>query len=328
QATLQDLGRPGFLRQGVPASGALDQPTVRLLNRLVGNIDTAPVIEFLIQGPELVCEATSARLAVANTTAEVVRRDGRRERLRAFLSVTLFSGDSLRVGRSTAAVCGYVGIAGGLSIPPVLSSLSTYGRGRFGGLDGRPLSAGTKLPLNQAEAHGPARVLPVLPRFHHDGPIRVVPGPQADAFTEEATAQFYGEAYTIGPASDRVGLRLDGPDLPHRAGFEVLSEGIAPGSIQVPGTRQPIVLLNDRQTIGGYPKIATVAGVDLARLASKRVGDAVRFKAISRDQAEDLRGRYEHHLDALTAKITEAPPIGAINETALTQVDLTGEGSD
>ncbi len=323
-ATLQDLGRPGFLRQGVPASGVLDPPSVRLLNRLLGNDAGAPVVEFLLGGPEIICAADSVRLALAGADAHVTRRDGSRFALRPFLTVTLHHGDRIAVGRTAKTVCGYLGIAGGLALPPVLTSLSTYGRGAFGGLDGRPLTAGARLPLNRAVVHGPERVLPVPPDLHPDRPIRVVPGPQEDAFTEHAIARFYGAAFAIGAASDRVGLRLDGPDLDHKAGFEVLSEGIAPGAIQVPGTRQPIVLLNDRQTIGGYTKIATVASVDLPRIAAKRIGDRVRFERVSRDEAEDLRRRAARHLDALERDIVDAPPIGSASIDTLTATDISG----
>ena len=170
-----------------------------------------------------------------------------------------------------------------------MGSLSTYARARIGGFDGRVLADGDLLPIvrstvdERQEMQLPDLDLAVPPR------IRVVLGPQDDYFTAEALATLLREPYRVTRAADRMGMRLEGPILAHAKGFNIVSDGIAPGSIQVPGDGQPIILLADRQTTGGYPKVATVASVDLPALGRVGPGGVLRFEAISVEAAEDLR---------------------------------------
>ena len=323
--TIQDLGRPGLLRQGVPASGALDPPTLRLLNAVLGNDPGAAGLECVFAGPELEVAADRITIAVAGLAAKIIRHDQSDFALPPFRGTVLNRGDRLKAGATTDAACGYVAVSGGIRTEPVLSSRSTYLRAGFGGLDGRALMPGDELPV-APDADLAERALPSPPVLHDIGPIRVVPGPQQDAFTDTAIAAFLGEPFTVGRASDRVGLRLEGPKLEHRASPEILSEGIAHGSIQVPGSGEAIILMGDRQTIGGYPKIATVIRADLPRVGRLRVDETIRFGAVSRAAAEQARREAEARLAAAIRRIGKTAPIGGLNLDALWQADLSGAG--
>jgi allophanate hydrolase len=212
--------------------------------------------------------------------------------------VTLAPGDVLRIGPSRPARVGYVAVRG-LAVPPTLGSASTFLRGGFGGVEGRALRRGDVLAAGPAGA-GRDLALPSPPP-RSPLPIRAVPGPQDDHFTAEALGELYAAAFTVTNASDRMGMRLDGPRLPHRsaASAEIVSDAIVPGSIQVPGTGLPIVLLADCQTIGGYAKIATVASADLPRLAALAPGAVVRFARASVEDAEAAARAREAELRAV-----------------------------
>jgi biotin-dependent carboxylase-like uncharacterized protein len=218
-----------------------------------------------------------------------VTEDGVTRRVGSARSVRLAHDARLRVIIGRNVISCTLAIEGGIALAPVMGSLSTYARARIGGFDGRVLANGDLLAIVRAEVEErPEMALPDLdlavpPR------IRVVLGPQDDYFTQEALATFLGGPYRITQAADRMGMRLEGATLEHGKGFNIVSDGIAPGSIQVPGDRQPIILLADRQTTGGYPKIATVASVDLPALGRVGPGSVLHFEAVSVEVAEDLR---------------------------------------
>lgn len=306
--TIQDLGRRGWRRFGVPQAGALDAGLLRIANRLAGNPEASPALEFFLAGPSIKALDAPVRLAFAGSYTVTLHRGGERSVLPSWRSVTLQPGESLRVGQVTAGRVGYVAAAG-LAVAPVLGSASTYTRARLGGLDGRPLAAGDRLQVTAVapQATGdtaPERVLRRPPTASND-PIRVVPGPQDDHFDAAAMAAFLGSEFRISREADRMGLRLDGTPVQHRPdmGAEIVSDAAVPGSIQVPGNGLPIVLLADGQTAGGYPKIATVVSADLARLACASVGTSVRFAAVGVAEAEALAREYEaairHHLQSI-----------------------------
>ena len=186
--------------------------------------------------------------------------------------------------------CCYLAIEGGFALPAPFGSQSTYGRGGFGGLDGRPLRESDCLPLTRSAASAHPEI-GLAKRHGPDAstPIRVVLGPQDDHFTPAGIRALLESEFTLSPQSDRMGLRLEGPMLEHSHGHDILSDGIAAGSIQVPGTGKPIILLADRQTTGGYPKIATVISADLPRLGRLRPGRKLRFAAVSVAEAEQAR---------------------------------------
>jgi biotin-dependent carboxylase-like uncharacterized protein len=184
----------------------------------------------------------------------------------------------------------YLAVAGGIDVPPALGSRATYLRGRLGGLGGRALQKGDALPVG-APAAGAAgvegRTVPPArrPAYPTEVECRVILGPQAERFTADGVAAFLGEPYEVTPHADRMGYRLKGPPIGHAAGHDIISDGIPLGGIQVPGEGQPIVLLVDRQTTGGYTKIATVISADIGRIGQTRPGNRVRFTAVDLPQA-------------------------------------------
>jgi biotin-dependent carboxylase-like uncharacterized protein len=289
--SLQDLGRFGHQALGVPVSGALDEPSLRVANALVGNAEDEACLEIRMIGPTLRVDAPAVRVALAGTDTQLEILSG--SRVPAWRSVRLERGQSFCIGMVRDSSCAYLAVEGGFDVPAVFGSRATYARGGFGGFDGRALKEGDRLPLRLASAPRRQELRAAMRPEEATGAIRVVLGPQDDHFTAEALRTFLASAYSITPHSDRMGLRLAGPALEHRSGHDILSEGIASGSIQVPGTGQPIILLADRQTTGGYPKIATVASADLPRLGRARPGDQLRFRAVSVEDAASARRAQE-----------------------------------
>jgi biotin-dependent carboxylase-like uncharacterized protein len=305
--TLQDLGRFGFQSMGVPVSGALDGMSLMLANRLVGNHENVAALENLYHGVTLEVCADSVRVALTGSdTALQVMTKGKPDPMEIppWHSALLRRGQVLRVGALTGPVCCYLAVAGGFDIAPCLDSLSTYVRGAFGGFAGRALRAGDALPLVLSNVRdGGEQYLPDPPELGTEQPLRVVLGPQQHHFTDEALEIFLSSSYTVSTHSDRMGMRLDGPRLRHRSGYNIVSDAIATGAIQVPGSGQPIVLLADHQTTGGYPKIAAVISADLARVGRLRPGDTLRFQAIELAQAEMIRRQQVAELRAMSAAL-------------------------
>ncbi len=301
-ATVQDLGRRGARRFGVPTSGALEPAWLRIANALAGEREDGPAVEFFLAEIALRAVDGEVRLGIAGDVAAQVERAGEREALGSWRSATLRRGDVLRVGPPRPARVGYVAIRG-LVVEEVLGSASTCVRGAFGGMEGRPLRRGDVLEARPGP-HGAERALPEPPRRSAE-PIRAVPGPQDDHFAPGALERLFGSAYAVTATSDRMGTRLDGPPLAHlgAASAEIVSDAIVPGAIQVPGNGLPIVLLADCQTIGGYPKIATVASADLPRLAVLAPGAKVRFARASVEEAEALAREREAEVRALLGAI-------------------------
>lgn len=305
QTTVQDYGRTGGQRLGIPVSGALDRIAFQLANLVAGSRDGTAGLEILLMGPTLEVEADSVRVAVAGGHAalEITGTDGSIRRVPALQSARLVRGERLRVGTVTGSSVAYLAVAGGFDLPEFQGSLSTYVRGAFGGLEGRALRAGDRLPLRRREAEerteqrlGNAPLLPL-------NRIRVVLGPQDDYFAPEAIATFLGETYTVSREADRMGFRLDGPALAHAKGYNIVSDGIAPGAIQVPGSGLPIILLADRQSTGGYPKIATVISADLPALGRSSPGTKLTFEAVTVAAAQAARREQARQLVELSAHL-------------------------
>lgn len=292
--TVQDLGRTGFQDVGVPTSGPLDRVGLRLANALVGNTPGTPVFEMLLQGPTLRVAADSVRVALAGSNASIEIRSAAPRRIAAGESVRLERGDVFRIGALGESICAYLAIEGGIAIPPVLGSTSTYVRGGIGGLHGRRFQARDTVPLRLDRVEPRAeRTLAGPFDLALDQPIRVILGPQADYFTGETIAAFLSSQYTVSPQADRMGYRLEGPALAHVKGYDIVSDGIVTGAIQVPGSGKPIVLLVDNQTTGGYPKIATVISADIPVVARRKPGRPVRFVAVDVEEAKRMRKAQE-----------------------------------
>lgn len=316
--TVQDLGRFGRQALGVPVSGALDGLALRLANALVGNPPGMAALEILLSGPTFEVVADRVRLALAGDGASLLLAGG--ATAAGWQSCTLLRGDVFRiaVGRQSAlgrqSACAYLAVEGGIAVPLVLSSASTYVRAGLGGFEGRALRRGDIVPL--AIESAPERAesrLPAPPPADTERPIRVVLGPQQEYFTDDAVATLLGAEFRISQSADRMGMRLDGPALRHRQGWDIVSDAIATGAIQVPGSGQPILLLADHQTTGGYPKIATVASVDLPAVGRRRPGDSIRFQAVAVEEAEELARDQDRQLAALMAMLEPVAEANAID---------------
>ncbi len=279
--SLQDEGRFGYQRFGVSPSGAMDRRSLAMANALVGNPPGMAAIEFVNLGGAFTSEGGDLRLALvgAECTASI---DG--TAIEPQTSFMLNEGQSLQISHARTGTFAYLAVAAGVQVEPQLGSLSFHQRSRLGGLNGMPLKPGDRLPCHQGVQEGALVQLPIAP-LEEPGAIRVMLGPQDDYFTEDAIRTFLEGEFTISPQADRMGFQLTGPQLEHARGFNIVSDGIVDGHIQVPGSGQPIVLMRDRQTAGGYPKIATIISADLARFAQLRPGSKVRFRAVSREEA-------------------------------------------
>jgi antagonist of KipI len=281
--TVQDLGRPGHLRYGIPPSGPIDHAAFVVANRLAGNADGAAGLECTVLGPRFVAEVPCA-IAVTGAAMPLTVNGAEAP---GWTTLILESGDVVKLGAARAGVRAYVAFSGGVDVPAVLDSRSTYVRGRLGGLDGRALRKDDRLALFAAPRPSVRRARARARSAFDDEPeIRVVLGPQADRFTDDGLRTFLGSAYEMLPQSDRMGARLRGERIAHTAGHDILSDGIALGSIQVPGDGQPIALLVDRQSTGGYTKVATVCSFDIGRLGQVKPGRRLRFRAVELGDAQ------------------------------------------
>ena len=320
--TLQDLGRPNVQHLGVPVSGALDPVALRIANTLVGNPPDAAALEFRMMGPSVLVEADSVRVALAGSDATIDIVSGDQQvRLESQRSVRVERGRTLGVGGLPEGGVAYLAVEGGFDLQAVYGSLSTYIRASLGGLNGRALQAGDRLPLARASAdqRGEVRLRDRAWR-EEAGPIRVVLGPQRDFFTDASVEAFFGSDYAVTREADRMGMRLEGPALEHARGFNIVSDGIVTGAIQVPGNGMPIVLLADHQTTGGYPKLGTVVSADIPRMGRLRPGDIIRFEAIDVPGAEDARLALETRVERLLSAIE--PAEGWLDERALYEQNL------
>jgi len=306
QTTVQDLGRIGWARFGVAPNGVLDDGAARWANLLVGNEPNAAAIEFALLGPTLVHEGPVPLLCALTGADFRATIDGvPQPPWRSFL---LPPGATLACGACQYGARGYLAVAGGIAVALALGSRSTDPRAGIGGVEGRALRAGDRVPLAPpATPPEMGLVLPAarVPTYDAASVVRVVLGPQDDRFTEDAIVTFLSSHYIVTREADRMGVRLDGPPLIFKgsdsgahelsaggaSGADIISEGVVTGAIQVPSHGRPIVLLAARQTTGGYAKIATVIGADLWRLGQARPGDTVRFRAIPVAEAQELAAR-------------------------------------
>lgn len=316
--TIQDRGRFGYRSIGVPVSGALDPVLLAAANTLLDNAPDAAGLEVLLSGPGLKAVSGTVRIALAGEIgAKVVRAKGTVLQVMPWQTATLFPGDVVQIGTVTRGVA-YVGITGGVDVPLQLGSRSTYLRAALGGVNGRAIAIGDRLRCDSLRRDPWLEYCSSSPFDHAEGPIRVILGPQQDHFTPEAVAGFLSQPYRVTRDMDRMGMRLEGPLLTHNErGAEIVSDGVTPGAIQVPANGQPIVLLADCQTSGGYPKIATVIRADLARLGHARPGNEIRFQSVTHaEAARALQARGEAFA-LWTECIRSFRPPGVIDEAAL-----------
>ena len=319
--TAQDLGRRGYQRFGIPVCGALDPVSLRIANILVGNSEGEAGLEITALGPTIrFASDTVVALVGADFRIDL---DGREART--WESVEVKAGSVLNIGAASDGLRAYLAIAGGVDVPSVMNSRSTDLKGNFGGHEGRPLRDGDSLPIGESThiANWSQRGLPSgisrQPTFGQEFQIRVVLGPQDREFTRSGTETMLTSEYIVTADSDRMGYRLEGAEIDHESGPDIVSDGTALGSVQVPGSGQPIVLLADRGTTGGYTKIATVIGPDIGLLSQALPGAKVRFVSVSVEEAHEVLREQE-------AMIREIKTHVGLDLTGA--VSVTSEGSD
>ena len=290
--SVQDLGRWGFQSSGVPVAGAMDLPALRIGNAMLGNPEGAAALEVTLFGPELeVCGGGAAVFAGADLGFSVNGRT-----VGSWRVVELKDGDVISFTGPKNGCRGNLCFAGGVGVPLVMNSRSTYMRAKIGGFEGRALKNGDVLKIGEPSPLWkwldgftlPPELNPALPA---DAPLSLMMGLQEDLFTEEGRATLFSSEYTITSESDRMGCRLDGAKIEHVKGGDIVSDGVPLGAVQVPSHGMPIVMLADRQTTGGYTKIGVLTPLSIEALVQKMPGAAVRFRKASIDDgtAEQMK---------------------------------------
>lgn len=303
-ATVQDLGRFGYQRYGVSPSGAMDWYALGAANLLVKNPSEAAGLEVGLAS--LALTATDACLIAVTGAGFELRLQGQLRPLWTALFVQ--AGWTIELDKTGGGCWAYLAVAGGIQTPPLLGSRATYWRGKFGGHEGRALQAGDTLSIGATSQAGVTlagrRIPPARRPLYGDRPtVDVILGPQAQAFTAEGLHTFLSSEYTVSATSDRMGYRLEGAPIAHVAGADIVSDGLVAGAVQIPADGQPLVMMSDRPTTGGYPKIAAVVSADLPLLtqAAPCVG-RVHFREATIEAAQ---ARYRQMMNTLQNSVEE-----------------------
>jgi biotin-dependent carboxylase-like uncharacterized protein len=296
-SSVQDGGRHGAQRYGLTPSGAMDRLSLAAANCLVGNELLAAAVEVGPFGAAFTAREGTVRVALAGAqrSADVAGRTVQLDR-----SMTLADGETLTLGFAKGGAFSYLAIEGGIAGEPMFGSLAVNARAGLGSPYPRPLQSGDELTVQPASSADERRLERPSPA---KGPIRVVLGPQDDEFSDEAKALFFDSEWKISATSDRMGYRLEGPAIKHLHGHNIVSDGTVDGSIQVPGIGAPIVLMADRGTSGGYPKIATVITADFGRFAQTPAGSGFRFKAVTMKEAQAEAKQFAELLRTLPGRL-------------------------
>ncbi|MGA7810007.1 biotin-dependent carboxyltransferase family protein [Bradyrhizobium sp.] len=316
-SSVQDGGRHGAQRYGLTPSGAMDRLSLAAANILVGNKPLAAAIEIGPFGAAFTARDGAVRVALAGAprSADLGGRPVAFD-----TSMTIADGETLKLGFVKGSTFSYLAIEGGIAGEPMFGSLAVNARTGLGSPYPRPLQAGDVLPAQLASGAAERRI--ELPKAV-TGPIRVVLGPQDDEFSDEAKALFLDSEWKISATSDRMGYRLEGPVIRHLHGHNIVSDGTVEGSIQIPGNGAPIVLMADRGTSGGYPKIATVISADFARIAQIPAGTGFRFKAIGIAEAQQELRRFAELLRSLPDRLKPIETFD-LNIEALQDANVAG----
>ena len=295
--TVQDIGRHGYLKYGVPISGAMDQFSLIIANLLVANNENAAILETTLIGPEFQALA-EVQLAITggNCTPKINNHTAPM-----WQTLTMREGDVLSFGKMESGCRAYIAIRGGIDVPLVLGSRSTYARGGFGGNCGRQLKTGDTLSGFDTKPLLNKYRLPeeLIPRFSSHFKANVVLGPQAEMFTEKGIETFLSNQYRVTLEADRMGYRLEGSTIGHRGKADIVSDALLPGAIQVPKNGKPILIMKDAQTTGGYPKIAVVVASDLSSLGQAKPDDRIEFSKTTISQAHEKSLQLRRSLDDL-----------------------------
>ena len=300
--TVQDLGRTGYQSQGFSVAGVMDVRSFKIANLLLDNPENEAVLEFTLIGPTL--EFTSSTIiAITGGDFQPVLNG---EPVEMYRALYINKGDILKFGSARTGSRGYIAFSSYLNIPVVMGSRCTNLKSSLGGFKGRKLQAGDYIGFRIKRRYLPFFLSRKLEPDHFDDvqtELRVVMGPQDDLFSKQGLETFLTQEYTVTSDFDRMGCRLEGPFIAPKKGSDIISDGIAFGSIQVPAHGKPIILLADRQTTGGYGKIATVASVDIPKLVQRKTDHKIRFRAISVEEAQELYLNEIRELDAMRKTI-------------------------
>ena len=305
--TIQDEGRYGYEQFGMSPAGPMDLRAFRTANILVGNPSGESVLEATVLGPSLRFGRDNV---IALTGADMgPTLDG--QPCPMYQAVAVRTGDLLKLGAANTGCRAYFAFAGGLDVPQVMGSRATALQNKVGGWQGRKLAKGDQIGF-RAPNPGLAlpRTAPVPAPAGREATIRVILGPQDDAFTEEGVNTFLNQPYTVSKDFDRMGCRLEGPVISHKTDGNIISDGMVTGAIQVPTSGQPIIMLAERQTVGGYTKIATVISADLPLVGQRKTGDVIRFQAVTVEEAHRLWREENRELEALKARLDRPQPAG------------------
>jgi biotin-dependent carboxylase-like uncharacterized protein len=316
-SSIQDGGRPGAQRYGLTPSGAVDRLALAAANALVGNPPLTAAVEIGPFGAAFAARGGAVRIALAGA-ARSAEIGGRAVALDT--SATIGDGETLTLGFARGGAFSYLAIEGGVEGEPMFGSLAVNARAGLGSPYPRPLQSGDELDTAAASGAAEQRIeLPALDK----GPIRVVLGPQDDEFSDEAKKRFLDAEWKISATSDRMGYRLEGPLISHLHGHNIVSDGTVNGSIQVPGNGAPIVLMPDRGTSGGYPKIATVISTDFGRLAQIPAGTGFRFRAVGMAEAQDAAREFAKLMGSLKDRLRPIESFD-LNIEALQDANVAG----
>lgn len=288
--TIQDLGRKTYQASGMPVAGSMDDYAHRIANMLVGNDENDAMLELTAFGGSY---KFNERKVIAITGADMTPMINGKTPLKLWRTVVMQAGDTLTFGASKTGFRSYLSVAGGLKVAKVMNSYSTYTRGKLGGYEGRPLQKGDVIEffethLKPIDLLGRFIRAKHIPSYEKHVTISVVLGPQEDAFTYKGIADFFSNSYTVSNEADRMGYRLEGSVIGHVASADIISDGIVKGAVQVPSHGQPIIMMADCQTTGGYMKLAHVISSDLYKVAQLKAGDKISFKAMTVEEAHVL----------------------------------------
>ena len=285
-STFQDLGRFGLQHLGIVASGCMDQLSFCISNKLVGNKVSEGALEFAYQGPLLELVGESALVAISGkVNFNIVSKNGETKQGSTNVSFLVSNGDKIDILSTINSVYGYLSISGGFKLKEIKGSVSTLVRAKIGPNNGEKLKSEDKIFFNKSSSADKTKKIQF--GFDQDNTVRVMKGLQVDYFSKKSQEDFFSKEYKITRLTDRMGMRLEGEKIENIVNKNIKSEGITKGSIQIPGDGQPIVLLSDHPTIGGYPKIANIISADYDKLVQKMPGTKIKFKLVDLAVAEN-----------------------------------------
>ena len=299
--TFQDQGRSNLYHIGIPFSGAMDNRNYSLANKLTGNKLNSPVIEFAYQGPHLKYTGEKINIAVTGDVVFKIIKSGTEIDGNCYESYQIESGDQINLISTNKSVYGYLAIGGELDLKLQWNSCSINTKANIGSNDGKKLENGQKINILNINSDQSKRKTNYINSKVEN--IRVIKGPNFDYFSEEGKKIFFEKEFTVSKLSDRMGMRLEGSKIENIVNTNIKSEGLIKGVIQVPADGNPIVMLSDHGTVGGYPKIGVVASVDYDRLVQISPGSKVKFKEINLSDAETLFKLYEMETQNLLLQI-------------------------